>query len=270
MADNKQGFWSYFGDQVKEWLGAVKDTINWAVKWVTNKIGNKDWWDNNTTLWSIITWTQESNPTPAATSIATPDLNTVAQADVKNWGVDVTNKINLNTNNSNWASTSSPISTPDLVWNVNAVAQWTSIDNLQVEDLAKNHQREEEAEEDNIFETSWKWLKWKYNSIMDSHLERSLESVRQSKEKHFALAYDPNSKDITELVINEPQGWFDDFSNKFFGIKFSILSKKVKHRFLITFYRNIMRHLNKFGIALLVMRRKWWLNLSCLIISTMR
>lgn len=216
MADNKQGFWSYLGDQVKEWFGAVKDTVNWLVKGTTNAIGWKDWWEWNTTLWSIITWTQQSKPTPAATPVSTPDLNTVAQNDVNRWGVDVTSKVNLTSNNG-WASTSSPISTPDLVWNVNAVAQWTSIDNLQVEDLAKNYQREEDAEDDNIFETSWKWLKWKYNSIRDSQLEKSLESVRQSREKHFALSYDPNSKNITELVINEPQWWFDDFSNKFFG-----------------------------------------------------
>lgn len=214
MADN---FLSYFGDQIKQWFNGVRDTWKWLVRWITNKIAQKDWGENNTTLSNIITWAQTPS-SPSSTPISAPTLDKVAEEDVKNWGVDVSGNINLTSNMNNWwGQASTAISTPDLVWNVNAVANSSSLDNLQVEDLARNAQREEEAENENWLQTGRRWLKGRYNSTLDAHLERSLESVKQSKEKHFALAYDPDSKDITELVINEPQWYFGDFWNTLFS-----------------------------------------------------
>ena len=79
MADSKQSFWSYLWDQVKQWFKSVKDTWNWLVRGVTNKVAGHDWSEDNQSLWNIITWRTTSQPVQAdsiSTNKAT--LNQVA------------------------------------------------------------------------------------------------------------------------------------------------------------------------------------------------
>jgi len=232
MADNNnQGFWSYLWNEgvlnnpvvnaittpINMALGnetenteRTKAATTWLMRWINNEVSRKDWGDENTTFsqamnWQIFPTHTDSFSTSIETPQNTPTLNDVAKQDVSNWGIDI-NKVNV-----------SPV-TPSQTWwavideNVTPKSDnFVDITKLEVEDLAKNHQKEEDIEDENWLQTGWRRSKWKYNEIADNRLADSLEAERQHMEKHMILAYDPDSEDVTELVFNTPQWWSDDF-----------------------------------------------------------
>lgn len=235
MADNNnQGFWSYMleeGIKNNPVVNAIRTPINlvlgnedenlkrneaagtWIMRWINNTISNKDWWDENTTFEQAMQWQIYPHQPAKADSISTPivspqntaTLNDVAKQDVANWWIDI-NKVNISS------------ATPSQTWwatldeNIAPTSDtFVDITKLEVEDLAKNHQKEEEIEDENWMQTGWRWTKWTYNEVRDSNLSSSLEAQRQAMEKHMILSYDPSSKDVTELVFNTPQWWSDDF-----------------------------------------------------------
>lgn len=233
MADNNQGFWNYMreeGIKNNPVVNAIRSPINlffgqedentkrneaawsWLLRWINNTISNRDWWDDNTTFEQAMAWQiYANNPTKDSFSISvsspqnTATLNDVAKQDVANWWIDITKVTTSNTTPSQtwWAAIDENIApTSDT---------FVDITKLEVEDLAKNHQKEEEIEDEAWYQTAWRWAKWKYNEIADNRLADSLEAQRQSMEQHMILSYDPDSKDVTELVFNTPQWLSDDF-----------------------------------------------------------
>lgn len=212
MAEENKSWW----DEFVEWfLWMGKNMITW----VSNLIARKPRWENNTSAKELLFWIEDEEEKPkkstAPISLSTPTLNKVADEDVKQWWIDVVNKITPDTTQK--PQESSNISTVDLTWNIITDDTTNPLDTLEVEDLAKRQEEEKNAEDENWLQTWWRRIKWWGNSIMDNNLEAALESINQSKEKHFALSYDPASEDITELVINEPQWFWDDTANRFFS-----------------------------------------------------
>lgn len=73
----------------------------------------------------------------------------------------------------------------------------------------------EEGVKENPLVLPFKWAKDAIYSVKDYNtdkaIENTLEAMRQGNEKHVALGYDPNSKDMTFMVFNTWQWITDDF-----------------------------------------------------------
>ena len=218
MADNKQGFLSYMWDQAKDTFSPTKlfdKTVWlgwWLLRWANNVVSGRDWWDENTTFGEVVSWQilPKNNWSVAADSISLFPEATTTQSNNQN----LTNSVDFT------VSSTTPPATWWIADDANATipsGSFVDITNLEVQDLAKKQNREKEIEDESWWETVRRWLKWKGNSINDMVLGSALDSTKQANEKHLMLAYDPDSRNVTELVINEWQWLSDDFQDTIFN-----------------------------------------------------
>lgn len=215
MADSKQSFWSYLWDQVKQWFKSVKDTWNWLVRGVTNRVARHDWSENNQSLWDIITWRTTSQPVQAdsiSTNKAT--LNQVAawlassdaQADISVpqnllWtNADLEQNATLND-----VVKSNPLWASDILGNT-----W-------LKESEKVMQAEEDVQNESRTKTVWNFFKSIGDTISDWNVANILDTKRQAKEKTVAVGYNENNHNILRLAFNEWQGLSDDFGDTFFS-----------------------------------------------------
>ena len=218
MADNKQGFLSYMWDQAKDTFSPTKlfdKTVWlgwWLLRWANNAVSGRNWGDENTTFGEAISWQ------------LLPKNNSVVEADSISSSPEVTTTQSNNQNLTNSVDFTVSSTTPPATWwiadDANATipsGSFVDITNLEVQDLVKKQNREKEIEDESWWETVRRWLKWKGNSINDMVLGSALDSAKQANEKHLMLAYDPDSRDVTELVINKWQWYTDDFWNTIYN-----------------------------------------------------
>ena len=219
MADSKQSFWSYLWDQVKQWFKSVKDTWNWLVKGVTNKVARHDWSENNQSLWNIITWRTTSQPTQAdSISVNKPTLNQVA-AWVSSSAAqpDLVTPENLLWNNVNWGQADINMDTTlnDVVKS-NPLSASEILGNTWIKESEKVMQAEEDVKNESWMKTISNFFKSVRDSISDWNVANILDTKRQAKEKTVAVWYNEDNHNILRLAFNEWQGLSDDFSDTFF------------------------------------------------------
>lgn len=216
MADNKQGFWSYMGEQFvdtfspKKIWDKTKWVGSWLLRWINNTVAQRDWEDENTTFPQAI----EGQTFPDNWPTDIDSISLFPQDTTQGGGQDLTNPVDF---------TITSTTTPETWWiknDANATipsGSFVDINNLEIQDLAKYQDKENEIENESAWQTAWRWTKWLGNSISDTTLSSALDSAKQANEKHLMLAYDPDSKNVTELVINEWQWYSDDFWDTLFN-----------------------------------------------------
>ena len=219
MADNKQSFWSYLGDQVKQWFQSVKDTGNRLVKWVTNRVAWQERGDNNQKLWDIVFWGTTSQPTQAdSISVNKPTLN-----DVASWTstsvaqADISTPQNLLWSNVDWGQTDINIDTTlnDVVKS-NPLSASNILGNTWIKESEKVMQAEEDVENESRTKTVWNFFKSMRDSISDWNVANILDTKRQAAEKTVAVGYNEDNHNILRLAFNEWQWYSDDFGDTFF------------------------------------------------------
>lgn len=220
MADSKQSFWSYLGDQVKQWFQSVKDTWNWLVKWITNRAARKERGDNNESLWDIITWRTTSQPVQAdSISVNKPTLNQVAAGiSTSTAQPDIITPQNLLWSNVDWGQADINMDTTlnDVV-KANPLSASEILGNTWIKESEKVMQAEEDVQNESWTKTVWNFFKSIRDSISDWNVANILDTKRQAEEKTVAVGYNENNHNILRLAFNEWQGLSDDFSDTFFS-----------------------------------------------------
>ena len=236
MAEKKQVFLSYFKDQVTDWFNRVKDAASSVVRWVTNLASGKSWSENNQSLWDIITW-KASAPSSVIGKTATVPQWDIKKSttlnDVASWSgtttwpqlpdISTPNR-DLLWINSLWGqddikmdddSTLSQVSTGTDLLHAREIIEWAWI---KSEDQVKEN--EEKVNWENWRDTAksfWRSAKELVSNIIDYPRERwQNKAVYQSNEKKVAVWYDPESRNIMQLAINEGQWLTDDFNATLF------------------------------------------------------
>lgn len=229
MAEKKQWFWSYFKDQVTDWLSRVKDAASSVVRWVTNVASGKKWSDNNKSIWDIITW-KDSGSAVVWDTATVPQWGIKRQTtlnDVASWSQQATwpqvpdisqPKDLLWLNSLSWQEDIKMDDTPTL----EQVAQWNEIrardiigkaDIKSEEQVKQNEEKMENESWRDSVKSFWHSTKDFVGDIFNAPREYwQNKAVYQANEKKVAVWYDPESWDIMQLALNEWQGLFDDFN----------------------------------------------------------
>lgn len=244
MADNKQGFLSYLWDQVKQGFESVKNTRDWLVRGVSNKLAWDRWAEGNvfkdTVLWLGDKSVQaDSISAPSASIIQNvPTLNDIAIWNTSG-SVQVPDLAQPNNllwlNSAQWQediNIDEPVTLSQVVqqpkWlTAREIIEWAWVKN-SVDVLTEEEKLKDEGRQDTLKGAAQSVGNFFTKTLNPAYWGRKVgdwawkESEYQKGEDSVAVWYNPDNWNILQLAINEWQGLTDDFWDTLFN--------KVRHK----------------------------------------